>query len=167
MPEIRVHTPFTLTLDINQREHFPVGVHRVSEAVASHWYTKLHTKDDDQEQPAEADAATDDLRSKVDELIADLAKATEEMAAAVAQRDEALARVDELEAILEHATEPEASSEPPAAGEQKDEAKAEGASTEADEKAALLAKAAELGVQVDKRWGIDRLRAAIEAGQKA
>lgn len=43
MAKINVETAFTLHLDHGHGQHFEVGEHDVSDAIAAHWYVRAHS----------------------------------------------------------------------------------------------------------------------------
>jgi hypothetical protein len=140
MAKINVLKPFRLNHDNAIRE-YKIGVHIVADEIAEHWYVKAHS-----------------------EPVADAEKAAPEEGAAADQseggpEDETGGLNDQEGAPQEpKAKLPEVGAEvPPASTEKTSEDAADA------EKAALKAEAEALGIDVDGRWGIPKLKAEIKA----
>jgi len=72
MAKIYVPSPFALTLDDHTTRQFAAGFHDVDDAIANHWWVKVHTADPDASEPVEDPAGgeptKDDLLAKAKEL---------------------------------------------------------------------------------------------------
>lgn len=84
MKEIRVHTPFTLTMVDGQMRKFDAGRHCVEDDVADHWFVQAHAEQTDTTSSAgdlqtleaalrEKQERIDALTSQVEELESQLA----------------------------------------------------------------------------------------------
>jgi len=172
MPDIHVARAFNVLIDDGRQFHFEPGIHRdVDAAVANHWYVRHHLVDAPEVEPAagtpefaerarqeklERDALEAEQKAKEAAAAEEEAKqrqaALEEMSrqalAQKAEQAEALARKDEQAAAIQ------------TAGDKPPEGDASGDAAVKDD---LLKQAAELGITIDKRWGVARLQSEIDA----
>lgn len=139
MPQITVLTPFLLNLG-GAIQKFETGIVEVTEEVASHWYAKLFSA------PIAPPSAQ--------EHVSDPGPAD----------DQALAN-EEAQPDPDHVLEPAA--DEPLAPAEDDQPVDVDPPDEVNEKAALKAEAEALGIDVDGRWGVGRLKAEIEAKKNA
>ena len=77
---IYVHTPFTLTLDDQDKKEFGKGRHDVPDAIASHWFTQAHSELSERApvDSSEQQILINSLQAQIvdkDKLIADLKEA--------------------------------------------------------------------------------------------
>jgi type IV secretory pathway VirB10-like protein len=129
-----IDRPFILLVAPKERVQFKAGEQDVAEELASHWYVLANGRvlDDQPEAPApEAEAAGEE------------------------DEDDEEGEADD--------TPPAAPSEPPAAPEPPagDVPPPPADDARDDERSALIAEAEAAGIAIDKRWGIDRIKAAL------
>lgn len=154
MAQIRVLQPFTLNLGATMQRFAP-GTVDVSEEVADHWYTKLFAERitpapvAEPASPALADESESPSRNEGDpqQPGVDPERDAPEGDASESQPGDVPGGPDQTEPPAQEGDAPAAASD--------------------DNKAALKAEAEALGIAVDGRWGVERIKTAIAEAKGA
>ncbi|WP_312385358.1 STY1053 family phage-associated protein [Atlantibacter subterraneus] len=88
---IRVHTPFTFSLEDGTTQRFEAGEHTVDEKTAGHWFVTAHAEVTGN---AKSSVDTKEFQAQIDSLTAQLAakeKAYGELQQSVTEKDETIA----------------------------------------------------------------------------
>lgn len=110
---IRVHTPFTFSLEDGTTQRFEAGEHTVDEKTAGHWFVTAHAEVTGN---AKGSADTKEFQAQIDSLTAQLAareKEFGELQQSVTEKDETIADLTAQLAALQ-APAPDAGGNPDA-----------------------------------------------------